>query len=63
VIFCLKKPNLAWLLVASPMWQLGGVVVSVVLSILMGVIVGFIVSKFGRKETPYDDKDEFILAE
>lgn len=53
----------ALLLVASPMWQLGGVVVSVVLSILMGIIVGFIVSKLGRKETPYDDKDEFILAE
>lgn len=53
----------ALLLVTSPMWQLGGIVVSVVLSILMGVIVGFIVSKLGRKETPYDDKDEFILVE
>ena len=53
----------ALLLVASPMWQFTGIVVSVVLSILMGVIVGFIVSKLGSKETPYDDKDEFILAE
>jgi len=53
----------ALLLVASPMWQFAGVVVSVILSVLMGVIVGFIVSKLGRKETPYDDKDEFILPD
>ena len=54
---------IALLLVASPMWQLAGVSISVILSILMGVIVGFIVSKLGRKETPYDDKDEFIFTE
>jgi len=29
----------------------------------MGIVVGFIISKFGEKETPYDDKDEFILPE
>jgi ammonium transporter Rh len=48
-------------LVASPMWQIAGVIISVVLALTMGIIVGFIASRLGRKETPYDDKEEFII--
>jgi len=48
-------------LVASPMWQIAGVTISVVLALIMGLIVGFIASRLGRKEIPYDDKEEFIL--
>ncbi len=54
---------IALLVVAAPMWQFAGVLISVVFAVLMGIVVGFIVSKFGEKETPYDDKDEFILPE
>src|SRR4030066_689438 len=42
-------------LVASPMWQIAGVTISVALALIMGLIVGFIASRLGRKETPYDD--------
>jgi ammonium transporter Rh len=48
-------------LVASPLWQIAGVIISVVLALTMGITVGFIASRLGRKETPYDDKEEFIL--
>jgi len=51
----------AMTLVALPLWQLTGIVLTVIFALTMGVIVGFIVSKLGRKETPYDDKEEFIL--
>src|SRR3989304_5997458 len=44
-------------LVASPMWQIAGVIISVVLALTMGTIVGFIASRLGRKEIPYDDKE------
>ena len=50
-------------LVAAPSWQLIGVVVSVVFALVMGTIVGFIASRLGRKETPYEDKEEFVLPE
>jgi ammonium transporter Rh len=50
-------------LVAAPMWQLTGVVLTVILALTMGVAVGFIVSRFGRKQTPYEDKDEFLNSE
>jgi ammonium transporter Rh len=46
--------------VAFPLWQLAGVVLTVVFAVVMGIIVGFIVQKLGRKESPYDDKDEFF---
>ena len=50
----------AMTLVAFPLWQLTGIVVTVILAVTMGVIVGFIVSRIGRKQSPYDDKDEFL---
>jgi hypothetical protein len=34
-----------------------------VLAVTTGLAVGFVVSRMGNKETPYDDKDEFILPE
>ena len=47
-------------LVAAPLWQLGGVLMTMVLALAAGLAVGFIVSTLGgRKETPYDDKEEF----
>jgi len=46
-------------LVANPLWQLTGVVVTVVFALITGLIVGFIVSMLGRKEAPYDDREEF----
>src|SRR3972149_2784894 len=47
-------------LVAAPLWQLGGVLMTMVLALAAGLAVGFIVSTFGgRKEAPYDDKEEF----
>jgi ammonium transporter Rh len=53
----------AMTLVAFPLWQLTGIVMTVVIAVTMGVIVGFIVSRIGRKQTPYDDKDEFYNSE
>ena len=53
----------AMTLVAFPLWQLTGIVTTVILVVTMGVIVGFIVSRIGRKQTPYDDKDEFYNSE
>ncbi len=53
----------AMALVAAPLWQLTGIVTTVVLAITMGVIVGFIVSRLGRKQTPYEDQDEFLSSE
>jgi ammonium transporter Rh len=50
-------------LVAAPLWQLTGIVLTVILAVTMGVVVGFIVSRLGRKQTPYEDKDEFYGAE
>jgi ammonium transporter Rh len=50
-------------LTASPLWQLTGILVTVVLAVTMGIIVGFIVSRLGRKQTPYEDKDDFLSAE
>jgi ammonium transporter Rh len=49
--------------VAFPLWQLAGIAVTVILAVTMGVIVGFIVSRLGRKQNPYDDKDEFFTSE
>lgn len=54
---------IALIVVASPLWQFIGVVLSVIFAVVMGVLVGFIVSKLGIKETPYNDIDEFILSE
>src|SRR4030065_2039672 len=48
-------------LVASPMWQIAGVTISVVLALIMGLIVGFIASRLGRKEITYDDKEAVLL--
>ena len=46
-------------LVAAPLWQLTGIILSVIFAIIMGIVVGFIASHLGRKATSYDDKDEF----
>ena len=46
-------------LVAAPLWQITGVVITVVFAIVMGIIVGFVTSCLGRKKTPYDDEEEF----
>ena len=46
-------------LVTSPFWQLTGIIISVVFAVIAGIIIGLITSKLGRKETPYDDKEEF----
>jgi hypothetical protein len=54
---------IALALVESPLWQLIGVITSVILAVTMGIIVGLIASRLGRNETPYEDKDEFILPE
>jgi len=35
----------------------------VALAVTTGIIVGFIVSRLGRKQTPYEDKDEFLNIE
>ena len=32
-------------------------------AVMMGIIVGFIVSRLGRKQTPYEDRDEFLIAD
>jgi hypothetical protein len=50
-------------LAAAPLWQLTGIVLAVILALTMGVTVGFIVSRFGGKQTPYEDKDEFLNSE
>jgi ammonium transporter Rh len=51
---------IAAVLVAAPLWQLGGVLVTVVLALAAGLAVGFIVSAVGgKKELPYDDIEEF----
>ena len=50
-------------LVEFPLWQLTGTVLSVIFAVIMGIVVGFIASQLGRKETPYDDKEEFGDAE
>ncbi|MCJ7559868.1 ammonium transporter [Candidatus Bathyarchaeota archaeon] len=50
-------------LVASPLWQLTGIIMSVIFAITTGIVVGFIASRLGRKDTPYDDKEEFELSE
>ena len=50
-------------LVASPLWQMAGVIITVIFAIVMGIIVGFVTSRLGQKETPYDDKDEFCVYE
>jgi ammonium transporter Rh len=49
----------AAVLVAAPLWQLGGVIMTVVLALAAGLAVGFIVRMLGRKEIPYDDMEEF----
>jgi len=49
-------------LVVAPVWQLSGVLLTIVLALAAGLAVGFIVSTIGgRKETPYDDKEEFEM--
>ncbi len=51
----------AMALVAFPLWQLAGIGLTVVFAVTAGVVVGFVVSRLGGKETPYEDKDEFVL--
>jgi ammonium transporter Rh len=51
----------ALVLVASPLWQLTGIIISVIFALTMGIVVGFIASRLGRKTTPYDDREEFEL--
>ena len=53
----------AMALVAFPLWQLAGIGLTVVFAVVMGVVVGFVVSRLGRKETPYEDKDDFVLEQ
>lgn len=48
----------AAILVATPTWQIFGVIVTVVLAILMGLIVGYITSLIGNKGSR-DDQEEF----
>jgi len=50
-------------LVAAPLWQITGVIITVIFAIVMGITVGFVTSRLGRKETPYDDKEEFEISE
>ncbi len=50
-------------LVTSPLWQLTGIIMSVIFAITTGIVVGFIASRLERKDTPYDDKEEFELSE
>jgi len=50
---------IAVLLVASPTWQLTGVIFTVIFAIIMGVVVGFITSKLGKTVTITDDTKEF----
>ena len=50
-------------LVAFPLWQLAGIGLTVILAVTMGVVVGFFVSKVGRTETAYEDREEFMLSE
>jgi ammonium transporter Rh len=54
---------IAMALVAAPLWQLTGVGLTVILALVTGLAVGFVVSKVGKKENPYDDKDEFTFPE
>jgi ammonium transporter Rh len=54
---------IAAVFVAAPLWQLTGIGLTLVLAVTTGLAVGFVVSRMGNKETPYDDKDEFILPE
>ena len=47
-------------LVAAPLWQLGGVFLTMALALAAGLAVGFIVSTVGgKKQTPYYDEEEF----
>jgi len=48
-------------LVATPLWQLIGTIISVIFALTMVIAVGFITSKLGRKEIPYDDIEEFSV--
>jgi ammonium transporter Rh len=50
-------------LVASPLWQLTGIIISVIFAVVAGLVVGFIASRLGRKEIPYDDEEEFAISE
>ncbi len=50
-------------LVASPLWQMAGIIITVIFAIVMGILVGFVTSRLGKKETPYDDKEEFCVPE
>ena len=50
-------------LVAAPLWQMAGVIITVIFAVVMGILVGFVTSRLGRKETPYDDKEEFWVSE
>lgn len=50
-------------IVAAPLWQLTGVILTVIFAITMGIITGFVASRLGGKEKPYDDSEEFIVSE
>ena len=50
-------------LVASPLWQLTGIIISVIFALIAGIVVGFIASRLGRKELPYDDLEELGAPE
>jgi ammonium transporter Rh len=54
---------IAMALVAFPLWQLTGIVITVFFAVIMGVIVGFIVSKLGIRETPYNHRDNFYNSD
>jgi ammonium transporter Rh len=47
--------------VAFPLWQMAGIVITIIFAGIMGLIVGFIASKLGQKELPYDDEEEFTF--
>jgi len=46
-------------IVAVPLWQLLGVILSVLFATIMGIAVGFTVSLLGKNEATYDDGEEF----
>ena len=49
--------------VEFPLWQLTGTVLSVIFAVIMGIVLGLIASRLGRKEMPYDDKEEIAVDE
>lgn len=43
--------------------QILAIIVTIVIGMVLGRVVGFICGLMGTKETPFDDKDDFVLEE